>query len=84
MFANAIVLAPARSAKLGAVSFGPASVSSTGAAPLIETVVFQPLPEGAVSATEQLAPWTAPVRVGLAEPPPASAAVVKLEGQLPV
>ncbi len=81
---NATVLAPAASAKPGAVSAEPASLSSTGAAPLIETVVFQPVPVGAVSATEQLAPWTAPVSAGVAEPPLPSAAVVKLDGQVPL
>ena len=46
-----------------------AGAISTAAPPLTEAVVFQPVPVGAVSATEQLAPWTAPVRVGVAEPP---------------
>ena len=81
---KATVLAPAARAKPGAVSFDPASFSSTAAAPLIETVVFQPVPEGAASATEQLAPWTAPVRVGVTDPPLPSAAVLKLEGHVPL
>ena len=81
---NATVFAPAASAKLGAVSVDPASLSSTGAPPLIETVVFQPVRSAPLSATEQLAPATAPVRVGVAEPPLPSAAVVKLDGQVPL
>ena len=77
------MLVPAASANVGTVIFPAAGAISTGAAPFTDTVVFQPVPLGAVSATEQLAPWTAPVSVGVAEPPPASAAVVKAEGQLP-
>ncbi len=84
MLLKATVLAPAARANAGAVSVDPASLSSTGAAPLIETVVFQPVPVGALSATEQFEPWTAPVSVGVAEPPLPSAAVVKLDGQVPL
>ena len=50
--------------KLGTVTLPPEGAISVAAAPLTETVVFQPVPLGAVSATEQLAPWTAPVSVG--------------------
>ncbi len=81
---KATVLAPAASAKPGTVTLPPDGAISTGAAPLTEAVVFQPVPVGAVSATAQLAPWTAPVRVGVAEPPLPSAAVVKLDGQVPL
>jgi hypothetical protein len=84
VFVNVTVFAPAARAKEGMVSWPPEAVSVTAVPPLTEAVVLQPLPLGAASETLQLDPATAPVSVGVAEAPLASAAVVKLDGQVPL
>ncbi len=78
------VFAPAASENVGAVTFPATGVSGTSGPPLTDSVVAQPPSLGTASLTLQLAPSTAPVRVGVAEPPLPSAAVVKLDGHVPL
>src|ERR1039458_4738147 len=87
MFVNATVLTPAASVKAGSDAVPLTTDSACGGPPFTDalTVHFPPLgAAGTGSVTVHEAPATAPVSVGVALPPLASAAVVKPDGHVPV
>src|ERR1039458_2168440 len=86
MFVNATVLTPAASVKAGSDAVPLTTDSACGGPPFTDalTVHFPPLgAAGTGSVTVHEAPATAPVSVGVALPPFASAAGVQPEGAGP-
>ena len=81
---NCTVFTPPTRRNDGTLNWPPDAVNATCDPPFTDTVVLQPLPDGAASDTAHDAPATAPVNAGDADSPFPNAAVVKPDGHEPL